>query len=168
MKKKLTFVLFAFFLTNLLIAQASDSTTQFQRKGHYFLESGYNIIGGIGAGSGFSILNIDGGTVTSIGIEAGKFLSKDFAIKGKASMLGAGDATLYSVGIGAKYYIGGKLPFELVPAIINGDYLDFVFTSSLGYASKLAPNILFEPSVTMMGLPDDVLFGFKGTFIMIL
>jgi hypothetical protein len=72
------------------------------------------------------------------------------------------------VGIGAKYYIGGKLPFELVPAIINGGDLNFIFTTSLGYAGKLAPNILFEPSVSLMGYPDDFLFGFKGTFVMIL
>ena len=163
MKKTLTCL---FIVCSLFTSQAQDDV--FQRKGSILLETGYNLIAGVFSGSGASIFLQDGETVTSIGADMGYFLSEDFALKFKLSII-SGNGTLTNIGAGGKYYIGGVAPIEGSLGLLTGQGLDaFVGNVGIGYAAVLAPNIYLEPSIGLFVIDGDSAVNIRIMFAMIL
>ncbi len=82
-------LLFSVFLLSVSIY--AQEATPFTKKGKFLIETGYNIIGGLTSGTGISILSGLGGdgSITSLGFDGGTFLSENFALKLKFSLLSA-------------------------------------------------------------------------------
>ena len=143
---------------------AQESTELFERKGRILLEMGIST-GGLFGGSGFSIFNPDGGeTLTNLNLEGGYFITEDFAIKGRFSLLDDGSLfnnTLTTFGIGGKYYITSKIPIEADVLFFNiSDDTSTLYNLSAGYAINLAENIALEPTINyIFGDGSAVEFG---------
>jgi hypothetical protein len=154
------------FMANTL-AQTNDV---FQKKGKILIETGYNAIGGFGTGSGLSYFTDENSNLTSIGLELGKFISENFAIKFKGGILNLGQSgNLSTFAVGGKYYIGREWPVELGVGVLNsGDEFTLRGDFSFGYAAKLAPNIYLEPAVSFLVADGGVLYGFRVNFAMML
>lgn len=158
-------------------AQAQKSTTDeddvFVRKGRILIETGYDILGGFGFGSGTGISSYsdqDDNTISAIGIDGGYFLSENFALKLKYSSIGSNGNTLSSIGVGAKYYIIGKIPLDIGFSNLSGGGDSERLTSfTAGYAFRLADNITLEPSIgAIASEADDAIGTFKIKFAMFL
>jgi len=78
---KYLFTLIVFFsISTISFAQENDDS--FSRNGDFLIELGNGIFGNSGSsGSGASVIFGDGITVSSIGLNAGKFISDNFALK---------------------------------------------------------------------------------------
>lgn len=164
MKNILTVLLTVCTLT-VLSAQDSD----FSRQGKVLVETGYNLVSGLGNGTGISVFTGQGSTLTSIGIDMGYFISEDFALKGKLGLLSGNGATLTNISAGGKYYIAGVAPLSFDLGVLTGGG-DSVFLggASVGYAAKLAPNVYLEPSGGLLYSDSSVLGTIKLTFALIL
>lgn len=143
----------------LFSTQLSAQTERFgsDRKGKWIVEQGTSAQGFIS----------DGSSVYTIGIDAGKFLTTDLALKLKANLI-LGDLESTNIGAAAKYYMGGRIPLE-IGGLYNTQSEDFQITASLGYAIDLASNIYFEPSfgvVTDTGF-NDLVYNPKLSFTML-
>lgn len=153
--KKAIFIIIGMAMMSGLFAQSEETT--FLKKGRWLVEQGTNANG-----------LFNDGSIFNINLDMGKFVTENFALKVKGSVF-FGDAEGYSIGLAAKNYFGGKLPFE-----IGAQYYDqseqFLFNANFGYASKLAQNVYLEPSFGIITNEDfnDVLFNPKITFAMIL
>lgn len=126
----------------------SDASSDFSKKGRILVESGYNLVAGLAGGTGLNILvDDDGNTVTSLGIDGGYFISENFALKFKLGLLSAnGSVTNFSVG--GKYYIGGRVPIELgIGTLSSGGDSVLLGNFSIGYGIKVAENIFLEPNL---------------------
>jgi hypothetical protein len=172
MKKILILLLICFCSYSTIQAQDSDG---FSRKGKILVETGYNLIASTFRGTGASIIVSDGETITSIGAEMGYFLQENFALKFKLSIVDLGfGGTVTALGVGGKYYIAGKVPFEFAVGLLTGDGIDaFNGNLSIGYAVNLAHNILLEPSLGLLAGEDELFGGtipinFRIAFVMIL
>ena len=143
---------------------AQESTELFERKGRILLEMGIST-GGLFGGSGFSILNPDGGeTRTNLNLEGGYFITEDFAIKGQFSLLDDGNpfgSTITTFGIGGKYYVTSKIPIEADVLFLSAfDETATLYNLSAGYAINLAQNIALEPTINyLFGNGSSVEFG---------
>lgn len=126
------------------------------QKGSVVIEANTNVgsIGGIlgGNGTGFLLSTSDGTTIWNIGGELGYFTAENFAIK---VGFGYGDFdgfTLVSYKIGGKYYVEGKIPFQVDYTGQSGD--DFFSGENPsylglqgGYAFFLGEMVSIEPSL---------------------
>lgn len=162
------------FIVMLLTAFCNESFTQasstdFTRKGKFIVEAGYNLIGGITSGTGISLLSDEGTTLYAVGFDMGTFLTEKLALKGNLSILGIEGDNILSLGIGPKYYIANKIPIDATIGFLNvSDSNTIKFGAGVGYAIKLADNILLEPNVNINIFEDSELFGFKASFVMLL
>ena len=165
--KKITLILLCLGLNFGL--QAQDDTAPFQRKGRILVETGYNLFAGFSSGSGLSlILDDDGESITSLGFDGGYFLSENFALKMKLSLLAA-NGSLTNFSVGGKYYIAGKVPIELGAGFISfSDDSEFLANLSIGYALDLADNITLEPNLGILTTSDGALLEFGLSFSMFL
>lgn len=146
-------------LAILFSCQLSAQTERFgsDRKGKWIVEQGTSAQG----------LIADGSSLFIIGIDAGKFLTNDLALKLKANLL-LGDSESTSIGAAAKYYMGGRIPLE-IGILYNTQAEQSVLNASLGYAIGLASNIYLEPSFgisTDTGF-DQVIYVPKLSFTML-
>lgn len=148
---------------------AQEEFEPFSRKGKILLETGYNLIAGLGSGSGLTITyDPDGETLTSLGFNGGFFVSNNLAIKGRLSLLSTSGGSLTRVSVGPKYYIAGRVPIEIGAGILSGGGAsEFLTNASVGIAIPIANNILLEPNVGLL-VADTGLFEFGLTFAMIL
>ena len=149
--------------------QAQDDSDNFNRKGKILVETGYNLIAGFSSGTGLSLLvDDDGETFTSLGFDGGYFVSENFALKMKLSLLSSfGSLTNFSVG--GKYYAGGRVPIELGAGFLSsGGNSEFLANLSVGYAINLADNIALEPNIGGFTSGDGALLEFGLTFSMFL
>lgn len=141
----------------------------FVRKGRFMIETGYNLVGGFGTGTGLSILAAEGESITSLGFDGGYMLSENFALTFKLGLITGDGASLTNIGVGGKYYIAGKVPVSLSLATLStGDDSTFLGNLSAGYAINLADNITLEPALGIITTSDDGLFEIGATFAMFL
>lgn len=163
-----TFLLFAMLTAGSMQAQ---ETEEFKRDGRWMVETGYNIISGVtsgGTGVNF-IVDSDGESLTSFGVEVGKFTSENFAIKFRFGLLSSGGFSLTNIGIGGKYYIGGNVPIDFGAGVFSGGGIsEYQGNLGIGYAINMAPNITFEPSLGAIIADEGVLINFKIGFAMFL
>ncbi len=161
MMKKTLITLLA--LCSFFFVQAQDDDTG--RKGKFLVETGYNVIGGLTAGSGASVLIADGETLTSLGADMGYFLGRNFALKFRLAVLSSGGNSITNFGAGLKYYIIGLIPIEAgIGAFGNGDDSVALINLSGGYAIQLASNINLEPSIGIIASDGDILTNLKINF----
>lgn len=169
--KRITTVLVVFlFSVNYSISQSSEEPT-FSRNGRFLIETGYNIVGGINNSTGANLqINFDGGSVSALGADVGKFLSENFALKFKLGLLSGTGLSITTVTGGAKYYAGGKIPIELTAGIIDTglDNPKFNGNFKFGYAARLADNITLEPSLGLTIIYDESAFVMGISFAMFL
>lgn len=175
MKKSIILSLFLFSTISLFSQRETYTEDLFTRKGRVLVETGYNLIGGIGAGgTGFTSYSQNDETITSIGAEGGYFITEDLALKIAISAITANDNTLSSTAIGLKYYIIGKIPVDLTYGrLSNGDDSAGLGNFSVGYAVGLADNITLEPSIGLLfgdedGIGEDPVGKFSLKFAMFL
>lgn len=179
MKKFLFLCIFS--LTSIcLYAQFADETTSnteeidfvFQKKGRILLETGFNILGGpVLAGTGATSFSNNNQTISSLGLDGGYLVTENLALKLNLSIIDIdqGD-NINTIGVGAKYYIVGRVPIELGVARIslgNDQTQDFT-RFSIGYGIKLADNIYLEPSVGAISVEDESIGTFRWSFVMFL
>lgn len=147
---------------------AQESSEVFNRKGRLLVETGYNLIAGFSSGSGLTFLiDDDGNTITSLGFDGGYFISENFALKAKLSLL-ASNGSLTNFSVGGKYYIGGKVPLELGAGVLSGgNNSQFLGNVSIGYAISIANNIALEPNLGAL-VGDGAVLEFGLTFAMFL
>ena len=183
MKKSLLVLLIAFSAT-LAFAQenvfnqknnnSSEETEVFNRKGKILIETGYNLFGGlpIGGGTGFTVISDGDDRFSGLGFNGGYFISQNFALKLNYSNLTNFGSGVSTIGIGAKYYIAGKVPIDFSIGSFgegggNGSSSSY-FTASVGYGIRLADNINLEPSLGLFGNSDDAISTFNLNFSMFL
>ncbi|MEM6522606.1 MAG: hypothetical protein AAF693_02390 [Bacteroidota bacterium] len=164
-------------LSILTIAVVTSYSHAQTTKGSIQLETGFtSFVEGLqrAPNTGFSLFSVDGTTLWSIGAEGGYFIEDNLALKagvGYSDLDGSGS---FSYKIGAKYYAGGVVPFQLditgaTLEDVESDFGDFEIPDPLylglqgGYAIFLADNISFEPSLRYgISLNDD--FSDEGIF----
>ena len=156
-KLALLFILFA-----ICIATHAQSTEDgpLGRSGQWTIEVGNGFISNIaGNASGGSIIFGNGPTFSNIGINAGKFVSDQMALKFNLGILsigsGFGSQEVYTIMGGAKYYIADVVPFEFSAGVLTGGGTAFLGRATVGYAIALADNINFEPSIGALILEED-------------
>ena len=155
MKRIFTLLTLLLFVGTYSIAQSSDDEG-FTRKGRFLVETGYNIVGGLSNSTGANIqIDFDGGSVTALGLDMGKFLSEDFALKFRLGLLSSNGFSITNVTGGFKYYAGGKVPIELTAGLIDGGGSVFTGNFKVGYAANLADNITLEPSIGVIFIEDE-------------
>lgn len=122
----------------------------FVRKGKILVETGFNILNPVGSSNtGANLLLFGGNVSTNLGFEGGYFITQNFAIKGRLNLLSIPyNSPIINLGLGGKYYIGGKVPIELMGEVsIFEEAIQFIGATKLGYGIKLAENINLEPSI---------------------
>lgn len=138
------------------------------RKGKTIVETGYSIFAGIigGGTSGANFYTNDGESQLAIAFDGGYFISEDFALKGKVTLISGEGSTFGFIGVGPKYYIGGSFPIEFnIGSTFGDDFFadDFIGSASFGYAITLANNIYLEPAVgysfPFESFGDGLIFG---------
>jgi hypothetical protein len=148
--------LFFFFTTFSMVAQSS--ITMDSRKGAWIIESGTSAAGLFAEGGSLFILNID----------AGKFVSNNFALKLRLQGI-FGDAEQTVLGAAAKYYLGKKFPLEVG---VDFDLTNDTYSprAGLGFVIALENNIYLEPSINVLlaEFNDEFLFNPKLTFVMLI
>lgn len=164
--KYLIIVLFSLGVCSGINSQEDSET--FNRKGRILIETGYNLIAGFSSGTGLSyILDSDENTITSLGFDGGYFVSDNFALKAKFSLLSSG-GSLTNFSVGGKYYIGGNVPLELGAGILSGgNASEFLGNISIGYAINIAENIALEPNLGAL-ISNGSILEFGLTFAMFL
>lgn len=160
--QRLLLVITMSFLSIFIFAQDEED---FTRKGKFMIETGPSFVSGLGASTGGSILFDDGNTLTQIAVEAGKFISEDFAIKFKLGILGGTGTTLTNISGGGKYYLGGIAPVEVDLGIVSGfGSTSFIGGAHIGYAFKAADNIYFEPKAGIIYSEESAVGSIKFSF----
>ena len=173
MKNVLLYTLLLF-STLSLSAQYSANTNQtednsFVRKGRFMVETGYNLVGGFGTGTGLSILTDGNDTLTSLGFDGGYFLTDNFALSFKLGLISGEGLSLTNIGIGGKYYIARRVPVALdLTTLNNSEDSSFLGNLSIGYAIPLADNINLEPNLGILAGPGDPVLQFGARFAMFL
>jgi len=150
-------LLFCLFMASMTLVHAQSEESG-PRKGKIFIETGLTTFGNLfGNSTGGSFLSFDGESITNIAFSGGKFISDDFAIRAKLSLLTGFVNTITVLGVGAKYYANGFIPlsFEIGKGFsdVNSDLIGGV---SGGYAIVLADNIYLEPSLGYLFEFDDL------------
>ena len=170
---KYLFTLLVFFsISTISFAQENDDSSS--RNGDFLIELGNGIFGNFASsGSGASVIFGDGITVSSIGLNAGKFISDNFALKTNIGLLNintdfGGNNTFLITG-GGKYYFGGRVPLEVSAGVVTGqDLTTFISNATLGYGIPLAHNINLEPGVSLFLADSNVDVGLQLTFALFL
>ncbi|WP_350287046.1 hypothetical protein [uncultured Croceitalea sp.] len=157
MKKLVVVAVFALVSFNLS-AQDGGQTD----KGSWLLEAntGFGGPGGRSANTSFRLTTIDGDVTYNLGFEGGYFIMDDLALK---VGLGYGDGdnqpSTFSYKIGAKYYVIGRVPFQLDLAgasIEDFDNNPLWLGLQGGYAFFLGDNVSIEPGLRYnLNLNDD-------------
>lgn len=166
MNKIITLFTLFLLIGNYSFAQSSDDE-EFTRKGKILVETGYNIVGGISNSTGANLqLDFDGGSITALGADMGIMLNNNFALKFKLGLLSANNLSITHITAGAKYYVGGRVPIELMAGILDGGPGSSNFSSSfkVGYAANLAENITLEPAIGLLILDDEAALSFGISF----
>ncbi|MEZ4856179.1 MAG: hypothetical protein R2812_06870 [Gelidibacter sp.] len=176
MKKLLLCTAIAVFgLSNVNAQDADTSSNSGQTsKGKWLIEAntGFSAGGEVGlvqhtANTGFGLYSVNGETVWSIGSEAGYFIMDDLALKAGLGYTDLdGNTSIFSYKVGAKYYVIGKIPFQID---INGASIKDATENPLwlglqgGYAIFLGENVSIEPGLRYnISLNND--FYDKGIF----
>jgi len=159
--KKIILLLILFACCSAIHGQDSEDGP-IGRKGQWTIEVGNGFLSNVaGNASGGSVLFSDGTTFTNIGINAGKFVSDQLAMKFNLGILSVGTSfgsqQVYTIMAGVKNYIADVVPVELSAGILTGGG-DSVFLgrANVGYAIELADNINFEPSIGALFSEEDV------------
>lgn len=143
--KNLIFTL-VFILASLVSIQA-QSDLEYSRKGKFLIETNYSLSSAfLGGSTGLGLALTDGGTLINLGIDCGKFLNKNLALKGSLFVLSADGESIIGMSTGIKYYLFDKLILSPSAGILNASR-ETVFLGGMhiGYAIKLADNIYLEP-----------------------
>ncbi len=148
---------------------AQDDTAAGQTsKGKWLIEAntGFSAGGGeIGllqhtANTGFGLVSVNGTTLWSIGTEGGYFVMDDLAVKAGLGYTDYDGTSIFSYKVGAKYYVTGKIPFQVD---VNGSSIKDFDENPLwlgiqgGYAIFLGENVSIEPGLRYsLSLNDKV------------
>lgn len=163
----LSFFLFVGSVT-VMSGQSDEVDKAFARKGKWLIETGLSTIGPFGSASGaILLLPEDGGSLGSFAFEGGKFITEDLAwIASFSRFEGFGDATTFE--LGAKYYINGTIPTKISAGVGSfGNGGEFLSSFSIGYAARLADNILLEPNTGVI-YAGGAVFTFGLTFALVI
>lgn len=160
------------FILSLLCActfqLSSQDDTEFSRKGRMLIETGYSLFAGFSGGTGLTVFSNDG-SITSLGFDGGYMLSHNFALKFKLGLLNVSGGNLTNIGVGGKYYFGGKVPLDIgLSTLSSGGNSSFLGNITLGYAIPVAENINLEPSIGALLGEDDGFLRFGLNFSMFL
>jgi hypothetical protein len=145
-------------LTIIMVAVVYTANSQKNNgqteKGKFLIELKTKV-GGFGnslTNTSFSFFNSDGHSAWSAGFEGGYFVADNFALK---AGFGYTDSSLggatFAYKIGAKYYLKGKIPFELD---LSGSNVDFLVDKPIllgvggGYAFFIGDKLSIEPKVS--------------------
>ena len=157
-------ILIALLMVDALIGQDESS---FERNGRWTIETGTSFFTGISSGTGGSILFDDGTTITTLGLDIGKFVSENFVVKLKLGLIDA-DGSITNISGGVKYYLGGMAPLEVNAGFISGfGSTEFIGDVHIGYAIVLADNIYLEPKGGIIYSDDSTAGSIKFSFAMI-
>ena len=165
MKKYSTLFVLLLFAT-LSYSQDDD----FTRNGRWTIETGAtSFFGGVSANTGGSLFFDEGFTITQLSLDIGKFLTEDFVLRFRGSLLDLDGESATYFGVGGKYYLGGIAPLEVGGGLLSaGGESDFLADVHIGYAFKLASNIYFEPKAGFLYANSDLAGSVRFTFAMIL
>lgn len=155
--KKLLFAAFAVFAFTQVNAQEDDASNQ-TSKGKWLIEANTGFSAGGGeagllqhtANTGFGLISVNDVTIWSIGTEGGYFVMDDLAIKAGLGYSDFDGTSLFSYKLGAKYYVIGKIPFQID---VNGASIQDSVENPLwlglqgGYAFFLGKNVSIEPGL---------------------
>lgn len=161
-----TLILLLTFLATFSV-QAQEEA--FQRKGKILVETGYNIIGGFGGGTGLSILSDGNQSLNAIGLDVGTFVSNRTALKFNFSSLSGSSTNVLQIGAGVKHYFADKLPLEFTTGYTNLGEGSILSGLKFGYAAKLADNILAEvkPGLIIEWEEPSATLDFSVGFVML-
>jgi len=144
-------------LTFTITSLSAQNDEGFSRQGKWLIETGLGSIGSFGGTTGASFLfPEEGGSLSSISFEGGKFITEDLAWTARISHLSSGgDFGLSTVGGGLKYYLNGNIPIKVggaagISSGFGNTTTDFIGNASIGYAANLADNILLEPNAGIL------------------
>jgi len=159
-----TFIFIGIMLLSCTLLAQED--VPFTRKGKFLIETGgASLFSGIGSSTGGSLFISDGNTLTQLGIEAGKFLTEDLALKVKIGTFSVEGERLTNFGVVGKYYIGGVAPLDLDVGLVSGfGSTSTILGAHLGYAIKAADNIYFEPKAGIIYSEESIAVSVKFAF----
>lgn len=171
MKTSTLFIFCLLLIQNISYAQEESN---FTKDGKWLIEVGGGSFNPLGGATFASFLFPEGGgSTSSYGIEGGKFISEDFAIIGRFGFLSTGGGVNFTtITGGGKYYINGVIPVKVgagaaITGILGSSSTSFLGNASIGYAVKLADNILLEPNVGFL-YADGSAFTLGLTFALVL
>lgn len=122
------FVLMSIFSALVTSSLHSQSDVSYVRKGKFILETNYSFLSTIiGGSSGFGFAIGDLSSLMNIGLDFGKFIGNNFAMKGSFSVLSSGENSLLTYSLGFKGYIGGSFVVNPSGGIItDGDSVEML------------------------------------------
>lgn len=163
------FVLMPIFLALMTSSSQAQRDVPFVRKGKLIIETNYSFLSTIiGGSSGFGFATGNGSSLMNIGVDFGKFIGNNSALKGSFSVLSSGEGSLMTFSLGFKGYIGGGFIVNPSGGIItDGDGVGILLGLHLGFAIKLADNIYLEPACGARGDGDGILFEIRTPFMML-
>jgi len=171
MKTSTLFIFCLLLIQNISYAQEESN---FTKDGKWLIEVGGGSFNPLGGATFVSFLfPEEGGSISSYGIEGGKFISEDFAITGRFGFLSTGGGVNFTtITGGGKYYINGVIPVKVgagaaITSFLGSSSTSFLGNASIGYAVKLADNILLEPNVGFL-YADGSAFTLGLTFALVL
>lgn len=172
--KSLCFFL-CFFLIGLSLRAQDSDNGPINRKGSWIIETGSSIIANVttGGSTGGGVLFDSGNTITNIGINTGKFISDELAIKFNLSVLSVssdfGSESQFTIMAGPKYYISGVAPIDISAGIVTGGGdSSLLGKATIGYGIRLADNINFEPGAGLLYSNEETAGLLQFTFALFL
>ena len=148
--KKVVFTIFMVAVAYTANSQENNGQTA---KGKFLIELNTQVGGSNSAftNTGFSFTNVHGYNAWSVGLGGGYFIADNFALKaGFGYKDGSGGNSSFAYNFGAKYYLKGKIPFEVN---LSGSNVDVLIDRPLflglsgGYAFFLGDKLSIEPKI---------------------
>ncbi len=149
--KKVVFTIFMVAVAYTANSQENNGQTA---KGKFLIELKTQVggVGGSLTNTGFSFVNSNGYSSWSAGLDGGYFIADNFALKAGFGYADSnhGGSSVFTYKLGAKYYLNGKIPFEIDLSGSNMDYLvdkPLFLGLSGGYAFFLGDKLSIEPGL---------------------
>ncbi len=157
---KILHILLPLLFSSVFLSAQDSSSQPVDRTGKWIIEVGNGILTNIGGSpTGASVIFADGGTISNVAFNGGRFVSDNFAYKLNLGLFsfssGFGGNSVINVMAGGKYYFGGIAPLDITAGVITGSG-DTAFSgkATIGYAIALADNINLEPAAGVLFADD--------------
>ena len=136
-------------------ATAQEDSTAFVRKDRILVQTGYNLVAGFSKGTGISNLIAEDENLLGIGINAGYFFTENFALTVSLSGFVGEGPNIQNIGLGGKWYASGVIPIEFgLGSTTRGTSSQLTANFNLGYALRLADNVMLEPNAGVLFTDD--------------